>query len=1450
MRNGQNVLFLMLLLSAILLYPADHQNTNIQLNIQFQHFSYKDGLPSTPYTMCHDHLGYIWFGCAHGACQYDGYEFKLFEARSDTVWPRTKRNMGICEDQDGNIWIAELNYGISKLDRMTGLYTHFVHDANDSTTLSTNNTIRFFLDTHGYLWIACAKEGKYSPVIYLDRMDTRTGKVKRYRHDPEDETAIGGDAVFAWGNGNVSKLNIMEDTKSNLWIGIWHSGVNRYNRDTDTFTRFRHDSNDSTSLSSDSVAEISRSKNGDIWICTANGVNRYHYETNSFERFVHKPGNDNSLSKGYYTYAFQDNANRMWISHEYGFDTIDLSNGKINHVQFNRSTESAVPRRPYLPVYADRYGYIWFAFTHLDEQVDGLSIYNPKLNLFHYYEDDRDSHDGLYLKWFYLYGIDHSDMNWTGSSDKILNKTNPNTNRFFTIEKGEDSQYSLLSNSVRFIRPGKKDSVLWLGTSNGLTKYSWTTGKFEHFVNDPQNPNSLCNNTVTGVAEDESGDLWITTIDGLSKMDSLGNFVCFKHKIGDSTTLSDNLLFYGLEYDRNGFLWICTFHSGLNRLDLKNNKIKQFTKDENDPSSLDTQGEVYHVYNDKAGDLWVATDGGISRYNYEKENFSSILKGITPIQFFEDRWNNFWVGTFFNGVIRLNRRTGEYHRFRADHPLTQCAVSDIVEDDDGALWISTNKGLVKYFPPDSSYMCIREEHGLPESLDLTVGAKRHDGQIVWGTWSKGLVQFDPKSIQLDQNPPRVVISDIKISNESLPIGGDSPLKLDISSTSRLELRYNQNDISFICAALHYVKPSKNQYAFWLENYDDDWYKSGTTRTATYTNLDPGKYMFHVKAANSDGLWNEKGRSLSIIIHPPWYATIWAYTIYILIVAGIVYVIWTTQLRRIRLRDALQLKQVEAKKLQEIDHMKTQFIANISHEFRTPLTLILGPIESMLSKIKDADILSNMTIMRRNAKRLQRLVNQLLDLSKIEAGKLALQVQENNIIPFVNRIVQTFESQAKFKNVRLSFKAEKKHLSAYYDHEKMENVLYNLISNAIKFTPEKGCVKVTVTLVSSDSRNFQNKSLALCGEVIEILVTDTGKGIAKEHLNNIFNRFYQVDDKIETTNAGTGIGLSLTKELVELHYGEIFVESTPAKGSQFNIYLPLGKKHLQDHEILQSTAPILDGVEIGDQQSFQAQPVVSENINSDSSTLLIVEDNADLRIYIKSILNSQYRIKEAKNGKDGLEKALTILPDLIISDVMMPIMDGFDFCKKIKTDERVSHIPVILLTARANMKSKIQGLDTGADDYIIKPFDETELNARVKNLIAQRQHLRARFGQDILMPLKDITITSVDERFLSRAVDVIGENLTNPELGPDFLGAKLGASRSQLHRKLKAIVNLSTTEFIRSIRLRRAAELVKNNFGSMTEIAYEVGFNNPAHFSRYFRLQFGCTPNKFRQKNSQ
>lgn len=551
------------------------------------------------------------------------------------------------------------------------------------------------------------------------------------------------------------------------------------------------------------------------------------------------------------------------------------------------------------------------------------------------------------------------------------------------------------------------------------------------------------------------------------------------------------------------------------------------------------------------------------------------------------------------------------------------------------------------------------------------------------------------------------------------------------------------------------------------------------------------------------------------------------------------------MRRTELKNELERKDFEAQKLQEVDRLKSRFFADISHEFRTPLTLILGPFHKVLSKITDRETREDLRVMQRNAHRLQRLVEQLLDLSRIEARRMPLHAHANDIVPKIREWVASFVSLAESKNITLNLNFPERPIMAYFDAEKLEKIVYNLLSNAFKFTPEGGEITVAVGNGSSSGSGS-----------LEFLVGDSGIGIPPEQIEHIFDRFYRASDALTGEQGGTGIGLALAKEFVELHHGKIRVESDVGKGSTFTVLLPLGREHLSDDEIVESEDAdrrkeddTKQPASVEQQTMTDQQFVLPDTASvlpspASQDSILIVEDNDDMRRYLRNSLIPDFEIVEAENGEAGYQVACKKTPDLIVSDVMMPIMDGFALCEKLKTDQRTSHIPVILLTARAGQEDKLEGLETGADDYLTKPFDARELQIRVKNLIEQRQRLRERFSREITVQPKDITVTSIDEKFLQQALDTVEANISDSDFQIDQFCHAIGMSRSTLNRKLRALTGLSTNGFIRTLRLKRAAQLLEQKSATIVEIAYEVGFNNPSYFAECFRQQFGKPPSEW------
>jgi signal transduction histidine kinase/DNA-binding NarL/FixJ family response regulator len=711
---------------------------------------------------------------------------------------------------------------------------------------------------------------------------------------------------------------------------------------------------------------------------------------------------------------------------------------------------------------------------------------------------------------------------------------------------------------------------------------------------------------------------------------------------------------------------------------------------------------------------------------------------------------------------------------------------------------------------------------------------------------------------MKDNPliPEVVLTDFLIFNKPVAIDrNDSPLTKHISLCDEIKLGSDHSVFSIEYAALNYFAPNKNQYAFILEGFEKEWNFVGNQRLATYTNLDAGKYIFRVKAANSDGIWSTQDRSVPIIIFPAWWGTSWAYILYLLIAVTLYYMFWRFHLNRTRMKQELILEQQHAEKLEVLNRMKSRFFANIAHEFRTPLTLINGPIRQLIADGPDINFKDKCKMILHNSEKLNHLINQLLELNKLEAGYIPLKARKTDIILIINKINMSFTSLFESKKINFNFTVSDDIIKSlqppevYIDPDKFEKIISNLLSNAIKFTPDEGRIEIILKKYADVASNSDRVSNT---ELMEIIVRDSGPGIPEENIKRIFDRFYQVDNFRSSGYVGTGIGLSLAKELVELHHGTINVESVEGQGTAFIVRLQTGKKHLKPDEIEVSAAEINDQNDLVNSEFIKTQQnnkfANSENgkksATKNSPLVLIIEDNQEILSYLSDYLGNRYQIIKAASGDEGVNMAVTHIPDLIISDVMMPNTDGYELCDMIKNDERTSHIPVILLTARSSAESRIKGLETGADDYIGKPFDIKELEARVQNLIDQRQQLLKKYNRKAGLKLHEITVTSSDKKFLEKALAVIEKNIGDPGFGVEEFADEMALSRVQLYRKIRALTGQNASTFIRTVRINRAAELLKKKYDNIGQIAFYVGFNSPSYFSKCFYKQFGIYPSNY------
>ncbi|MBN2103417.1 response regulator [bacterium] len=1410
--------------------------------VKFEHITSENNLNDNDIgPMLQDHLGFIWFSSSKALIQYDGYEFKHYPLYRDSVYQLDSfRIFSMQEDEFGNIWFLCLTPEIFKFNRQTEKLERFDFSEPDSSNSVLWDFFTFYLDSKNEMWLWCIDMYR-SNLVKLCRFNTITCEFHEYPQMCAQDSVSERNQwfLFPFVFSTMGYPCMIEDSLSNVWIGTVNNGVYKYCRDKDTFVNYRFEKDNEIGLSHNKVLFISKTKNDEIWICTeGGGLNLYVPETDGFENLKHDSSKPFSISSDTCYYLYEDRRNNLWVSIPNGLDLIDRNTMQSTHFRHNPDEPKSLSNSAqFRPVHETHDSSLWI-LAEDENMKKHINLLDIKTGTVERYSENLQDENSFRAVHFNSLLIDHSGIIWIGTQVRGLNKCDPFKQCFHHIWSGNSG---LSHNHTRDIAENSYDpNSIYVATENGLNVYNREKNEFS-CVQLPQNKGSLNTDDVSCVMVDHIGNLWFGTFfGGAVCLNKNGSIVHLTHDPSDVSTLSSNQILCMDQYDSTS-LWIGCTASGLNVFDIGRQKNRRFYWDPSDSTTIHTDYYVWCTHQDYEGNIWVGTQNGLCKFNKHDSTFSRAVDWINLREIYCCSRGYIWLGTGYNGLGKYNPETGEVKFYQKEDGLIKNEVQGIIEDQDGYLWLATTGGLVRFDPETEQFRNYTEKKGLPTNFYHYSATQLSDGYIYLCTLSDGLVFFNPREIIDNPHPPKVVLTDFKLFNESVVPGNDSVLKQDISISDRIELAHWQNDLTFVSAALHYSRPEENTYRYMLENYDKDWVDAGTRREFYYTNLNPGKYVLRIQAASSDGVWNREGLSLQVIIHKPWYGTFLAYSVYFLMIAGAVVLVWRNQMRRLKLQHAYQMKQAEAAKLQEVDHMKTQFLANISHEFRTPLTLILGPLDQLIKAARKNQAKLDLKIIKKNGERLLKLVNQLLDLAKIESGKLSLQLVSLDMVPFVNRIVQSFESQAKLKHISLHIKSEQLSIQMAVDREKFEHILYNLMSNALKFTPEGGSVWVNIRTIEPDERHqpVSGEELYAHGSV-EISVKDTGIGIPPEHLDRIFDRFYQADDSMKHRDASTGIGLALAKELVEHHQGNITVESMPGKGSTFTVTLPL--REVPDSDL---TGP--EAEEVLSEQSIpdNEKQISVEAKGKEKPSILIVEDNADLRHYMAGILDKQYHLTEAENGREGLELALEHMPDLVISDVMMPEMDGFELCEKLKTDPQTSHIPVILLTARADFDSKIQGLETGADDYLVKPFNEKELSVRVRNLIEQRKKLFKRYKNNILMPLSEVAITSADEQFLTRASEIIVKNMEDERFGPDSLGKEIGLSRSQLHRKLRAVVNMSTTEFIASIRLRQAAILLEKKTGTISEIAYQVGFSNPAYFSECFKEQFGCVPSKYK-----
>ncbi len=1329
--------------------------------------------------------------------------------------------------------------GISAFDQVNNLNFDFYSQENG---LSNNQIHCIHQDKKGWMWFGTSQG--------ICRFDGY--KFTVFKNDPEDSTSLKGNLVRA----------ILEDSKGQLWVGTEDGGLNRFNREKEKFSHlFYYDKGGI--LKDASVTSIHEDSAGVLWVGTETQLFRIENETSITEI---KPSNLAVLPQ-YYRVLRADKNGQLWVGTNNGLFVYDLKNNRAQKVDLplsvpsneeiweivhendgtvwvgtysngifivNATTLQAVQMvvdpnndrsNTVRAIAKDRNGKVWIGTR------GGLYVYTKGKGVTGFYYRDEREPKSLVNNSIMCITHDTKGDVWIGTRNGIN----------FLIEERQNIQgYKSMPDDDRYLNSSEiyafwidKKGDIWVGTeSGGINILNRKTGRFRYMVPEKGNPNSLSRNCIKALMEDKRGNLWIGTfLGGIDVMDlQTGKFRHYRHDSSDPSSLSDNRV-WAIIQDSNNAIWVGT-SAGLDQYDPVTDSFIHY------PSIVD--GQVNWLKEDSDHCLWI---GGQDLLLYNLSNRSVTRIPESTRYMLQDSKNRFWIATNNRGIALYSKEKGIIKHYTEKNGLSNNQTLAILEDNEHFLWISTTNGLSKFDPQSERFHNFSLKNGF-QNNQFTYGAayKTAQGELIFGGIS-GFNIFDPAKIKSSDYFPPIVLTDLKIFNKSVRIGDRKKdvLTKSISETDEITLRYDQNSITLDFASFDYANSLGIQYSYFLEEFDRNWSEPQVNRSATYTNLDPGEYTFQVKTVSIDRKESNDGPVLKIVVLPPYWETWWFRSILFLAMGGLLYSLISFLLNREKLKNDLVLERLKAKKLHELDMMKLRFYTNISHEIRTPLMLILGPLEKMRSKaIPEKEMNEHVAVMHRNATQLHQLINQLLDFRKMETGNLKLNLTCGDLVSYISGVVGSFNKYAEEKEIELRFNSLKKEIVTNFDADKLGKILNNLLSNAFKFTGKGGKISVNVALVfDTDDTDSSDENTEK--RLIEITVRDNGIGIADSNLEKIFTRFFQVDEGAKQT--GTGIGLALTKELVKLHNGTISVQSKPGKGSKFIIHLPYEDIAMPVVSLTGNNEPGGDSLasQLNDEHSGD-QSIIGRKI------MLLVDDNPDVRYFIKSHFVSNYQVLEAENGLEGWNVALKTIPDIIISDVMMPDMDGFEFCRKIRKDERTSHIPIILVTALGSREHEIEGLSHGADDYITKPFDLVILQTKVENILQVRQSLRQKYTSEMLLQPKNIILSSPDERFLQKAIEVIENNIADPDLDIERFASEIGVSRMQLYRKLDALTEMTVKEFVRNIRLKRAAQMLVQKKLNVSEVAYAVGFKDLSHFRKCFKQEFGMSASEYVEKH--
>lgn len=1295
---------------------------------------------------------------------------------SNTVW-------SISQDDKGYMWFGTKN-GLNRFDGYE--FKSYQFHKEDKNSIGNNfihvickyDNINYWIGTEDGVYNLNLENEKFTKVavaqnnLVYDIIRNRKGMMwiatknnGLYTYNPTNKKI----KQFTQEQNSVSLNQIRklaEDDRGRIWIGTFGEGIDVLDPVSMKFTHYKTGSNEGD-INSNKIITLYRDLQGNMWAGTLGGLKVWVKNTDSFK--IYKKGGAGSINDNIVRAVYQPSPGKIYAGTEKGLNVLNIEKQSFTTYTNKSNDPHSISDNAVYAIYPDREGGIW-----LGTFFGGLNYFPEKGSNFelYYATNESNSLSGNAVSCFLE---DKPGYFWIGTENGGLNYFDSHTKTFKTYPF-TSSQQPLSYHNIHCLFKDDRQN-LWIGTfSAGLNIYNPFTGQVKKYQHNPLDSNTLSNNNIYSIYKDKEGIIWVGTTQGLNVYDTeKGAF----HRVSDMGL--QNSLIYNIYGDDYSNIWFITYDNGLIGKNKKTNKWMKFTAD-GKPNSI-SSNKVISVLDDHAGNLWLGTDGsGLNCFNIANKTFKvfSEQQGISTI------------------------------------------IYGILKDDNNDLWLSTNTGIIKFSPQTQKTRVYTNLDNLQSNqFNYNAVLKASSGKMYFGGIN-GFNAFYPDSLKDAPLAGYVALTNFQLFNKDVSVDGkDSPLDKMIGFVNGITLSHNQSVISFEYAAMSYLAPEKIQYAYMMEGFDKGWNYVGGQRKATYTNLPPGTYTFRVKSTDVYGNWNEETADMKLEVKPPFYRTTIAYSIYILfLIAGFI-AFRNFSHRQARKKSEIKLERLKNQREHEFYDQKIEFFTTMAHEIRTPLSLIIAPLEKlMLAEDWKPEIKEQLNIMDENSDRLLNLVNQLLDFRRIESDIYTIRTEEVELISFIHSVYSRFSAISYQKGIKFSMVTNINRLVVQADPEAMTKILTNLLINAFKFTRSKVEIRINETIKEDENKYFS------------ISVVDDGMGIPANQLANIFKAFFKLNTAGSLYNnlVGTGIGLALAKSLTEKHKGKLTVESKEGEQTIFTVMLPYEMPETVTGENIQPAA-------------------TAEEIQDDKHVILVVEDDPSLLKFISKSLNTEnYKTIRATNGVEALHMLEINSVELIISDVMMPEMDGIEFCKEVKNNINYSHIPLILLTAKGNSDTEIAGIESGADAYIIKPFKWKHVTVVIKNLLESRIRLKNKFTQQPFADVNTLTTNTRDKKFVEKLISIIEERITDPQLSVEELSREMAMSRSSLHKKLKAMSGHVPNEFIRLIRLRNAAKMLLSGEHNISEVGYLTGFNSPSYFSRCFMQQFTLTPSEFVEKH--